>query len=99
MAQPLLSADDFSERFWELIRQSGSDPDKLERLLRKVPRTVIEEYFHEFDRAVANLWNSGVPAYFGNHSDDTQKEILEHIVGQGKEFYADVLAHPERAPI
>jgi hypothetical protein len=60
---------------------------------------VIEEYYNEFNRAVANLWDSGVPDFFGDHSDDTQKEILEHIVGQGKQYYAEMLAHPERAPI
>src|SRR5262249_33668695 len=95
----VLRADDFSEAFWELLRQAGGDPDKLERLLREVPRETVEEYFHEFNRAVANLWDSGVPDYFGDHSDDTRKEIMEHTVGQGKEFYAEVLAHPERAPI
>ena len=99
MSSRLLNADDFSDRFWELLRQAGGDPDHLERILRGVPREVVEEYYHEFNRAVANLWNSGVPDYFGDHSEDTQKEILEHTVGRGKEFYAEVLAHPERAPI
>jgi hypothetical protein len=95
----LLKADDFSHMFWELLRQAGGDPDQLERILRQVPREVIEEYYHEFNRAVANLWDSGVPDYFGDHSEDTQKEIMEHTVGQGKEFYTAVLAHPEQAPI
>ena len=40
-----------------------------------------------------------MPDFFGDHSEDTQKEILEHTVGQGKDFYAAALAHPERAPI
>ena len=95
----LLSADDFSDTFWELLRHAGGDPDRLEEILRGVPREVIVEYYNEFNRAVANLWDSGVSDYFGDHSDDTQKEILEHIVSQGKEYYAEMLAHPERAPI
>jgi hypothetical protein len=95
----LLSADDFSDSFWHLLRQAGGSPEQLERILRGISRETIEEYFHEFNRAVANLWDSGVPEYFKNHSEDTQKEIVEYIVGQGKEFYAEILAHPERAPI
>jgi hypothetical protein len=95
----VLTADDFSDTFWDLLRQAGGNPDELERVLRTVPRETIEEYYHEFNRAVANLWDSGVPNYFGDHSDDTRKEILENIVSQGKEFYAEILVHPERAPI
>ena len=95
----MLSAEDFSEAFWELLRQAGGDPDALERILRSMPRETVADYYHEFNRAVANLWDSDVPDYFGDHSEDTQKEIMEYTVGQGKEFYADVLAHPDRAPI
>lgn len=95
----MLSADDFSETFWDLLRQAGGDPHRLGVVLQGVPREVVEDYYHEFNRAVANLWDSGVPDYFGDHTDDTQKEILEFTVSQGKEFYADVLAHPERAPV
>jgi hypothetical protein len=95
----VLTADDFSATFWDLLRQAGGDPDELERILRQVPREVVEEYYHEFNRAVANLWDSRVPDFFGDHSEDTQKEILEHTVGQGKDFYAAALTHPERAPI
>ena len=34
----MLHADDFSEAFWELLRQAGGNPDTLERILRTVPR-------------------------------------------------------------
>jgi hypothetical protein len=95
----VLTADDFSDSFWELLRQAGGDPYRLEQILQSVSRELIEEYYHEFNRAVANLWDSDVPEYFGDHTEDTQKEILEHTVGQGKKFYAKVLAHPELAPI
>ena len=95
----MLGADDFSEVFWELLEEAGGNPDRLELLLMRVPREVIELYYREFNRAVENLWDSGVPDNFGDHSEDTRKEIMEHTVGQGKEFYAEVLAHPERAPI
>jgi hypothetical protein len=95
----VLSADDFSEAFWALLHEANGAPDQLERVLRAVPREAIEDYYHEFNRAVANLWDSDVPRYFGDHSEDTQKEILEHVVGQGKAFYAQILTHPERAPI
>jgi hypothetical protein len=95
----LLNAADFSDKLWDLLRQAGGDPDRLECILRGVSREVIEDYYHEFNRAVANLWDSGIPDYFGNHSDDTQKEILEHVVSRGSEYYDEMLAHPERAPI
>jgi hypothetical protein len=95
----MLTTGNFSDTFWGLLREAGGNPDELERILRSAPRETIEEYYHEFNRAVADLWDSDVPDYFGDHSEDTRKEILEHIVGQGKAYYAEMLVHPERAPI
>ena len=72
---------------------------KLERLLGAQPKEGIIEFFNEYIRASSNLWSSKLSDLLRGRSDDTQKDIYEYIVAQGKEYYAEVLAHPERAPI
>ena len=95
----LLRAEDFSPVFWELLRQANGNPDQLEQILWGVSREIVEVYYHEFNRAVANLRSSELPDHFGMCSEDMKIETLDYIVGQGKEFYSEMLLHPERVPI
>ena len=94
----MLTADDFSEVLWEQLRKAAGSPKALAEQLRVESKETIAEWYNEFIRAARNLWQSGVPAYLKDASDDTRADIFEYVVGQGKEYYSTILANPERVP-
>jgi hypothetical protein len=93
----LLTADDFSDTLWDLLRESQRSETKLERLLTAQPREVLVVFYNEFIQAAADLRHE-LSDLLREKTDDTQKDIVEYVVAQGKERYAEVLAHPERLP-
>ena len=57
-------------------------------------RPVLIAFHKAFCRAMGNLREElGAPG-----SEDMQKDIFSHVVSRGREFYDEVLTHPERLP-
>jgi hypothetical protein len=91
----VLTAEDFSDTLWNLLREARGNPDALERLLAQQPKEAIAEFYNEFIQAVSNL-RYVLSDVLRDRTDDTQKDIVEYVVAKGKECYAEGLAHPER---
>ncbi len=47
----MLTADDFSDTLWDLLRRAPGRQGELERLLAAQPRDVIAEFYNEFVQA------------------------------------------------
>jgi hypothetical protein len=93
-----MTADDFSDTLWKIIRESRGNEGELEKLLAEQPKEVIVEFYNEFIQAAADL-RYELSDLLSGRSDDTQKDIVEYVVSQGKEYYAAVLADTQRTPM
>ena len=93
----MVTADDFSDTLWDLLCQARGRQEDLERLLAVQPKDAIAEFYNEFIQAAAHLRHE-LAGVLRDRTDDTQKDIVEYVVAQGKERYAEVLAQPELLP-
>ena len=91
--------DTVPAEFWALIAASRGDSQRFRELLKKMSREEIIHFYWTYE-ALANLlrterhWSHVDP----DLSEDGLAELANWVVAQGKEYYRDVLEHPERIP-
>ncbi|CAN0354164.1 unnamed protein product [Phaeothamnion confervicola] len=94
----MLTGDDFSGILWDVLKEAHGTPEGLRTTLMKLDKEEIAVFYTEFLHASSNLRASSLNSHLVTESDDVRKDTYEFIVAQGKDFYDDILNHPERCP-
>lgn len=82
--------------FWALVALADSDFDAFSERLRAMDRASLIGFAWAFEEKAGLLWD---PRYHRNRfSEDDLEDLSGWIVGRGRAFYEDILAHPERMP-
>lgn len=85
--------------FWDIIKQSGGDPDRLMSALKERSTEELIQ-FHNLFRQKMNeayrwdIWGAGY-VINGGLGDDSFMYLLAWLVGRGREAFEAVLADPE----
>jgi hypothetical protein len=96
MSRKPWTPDQIPEPFWQAIAAADGDRDQYLALLKQMNRTQLYDFHVFYDRA-ANYFTS--PPYADpNASEDDIFDMANWIVAQGKDYYFDILAHPEKTP-
>lgn len=96
MARKPWTPDQIPESFWQAIAAADGDRDQYLALLKKMDGTQLCEFYLLYDRA-ENYFTS--PPYADpNGSEDDIFDMAGWIVAQGKDYYFDILTHPEKTP-
>lgn len=78
---------------WDVLSRANGNEEALKGILQSLPRQIIIDFSNEFRRAMTNLYEIEYEA-----SEDYQKDISALIVSKGKEYYDEIVNHPERVP-
>jgi hypothetical protein len=95
-------ADDFSPELWRLLDQAENREDKLKAVLGSLPKADIIKLYKEFHRAKRCLWKASNdwdflrPKAGESISEDEKEDMFAYVVGQGREYYNEIMAHPEQ---
>ncbi|WP_338871431.1 DUF4240 domain-containing protein [Myxococcus stipitatus] len=88
-----------SAQFWEVIHRASGQPNELERILWEMDEAEIARFHEEFVRITSVLQGEPFDRMMGGDvSEDGLMDIAYWVVAQGREFYEDILRHPERIP-
>ncbi len=100
MAEPEapFPTDEVSEWFWSIVEQARGNRARLDALMQQMSREEIIRFGQEFENASMELLGPPFIRYMSVPSEDGMRDIAERVISQGKEFYHEVLAHPERIP-
>jgi hypothetical protein len=96
------TVDSFSDILWGILGWARKSKDTLQSLLWSLPREALVLFHKEFRGALYNLWRASdaggwlIPERDGYISDDGKEDIFAYVVSQGRRYYNEVLAHPER---
>jgi hypothetical protein len=86
-------------RFWELIDLGRKDPEALERRIGEMTEAELVEFFSIWEQTVADLKDDEFTEHMPYpHSEDTLDDIAKWVVGQGSDFYEDVMLDPSKMP-
>jgi hypothetical protein len=84
--------------FWNIIERANKDPDDLEKILFELDKNTIYKFAGEFITAVTELTYDEFCENMDVSSEDSQENIREWIVSQGKDYYERIWNNPELIP-
>ncbi|WP_338871439.1 DUF4240 domain-containing protein [Myxococcus stipitatus] len=88
-----------SDRFWEIIRGANGEAGELKRILWAMTEAEIALFHEEFVRTASVLQGEPFDGLMGEDvSEDGLMDIAYWVVAQGRDFYEDILKHPEKMP-
>jgi hypothetical protein len=83
-----------SPKFWPIIAAAAGDKAKLAAEMQKLGKGGMLRFYLDWRAAARPLH---VPPFQRDGlSDDAVDDIAQYIIQQGKAFYEDILAHPEK---
>lgn len=89
----------FSPWFWELLESSEHSLRSLCRRLEQLPKEQLRRYRLEYDEAKDCVnpcyWEECYPHLSEECSEDHGDDISAWVVMQGRDFFEQVLTHPE----
>ncbi|WP_171468905.1 DUF4240 domain-containing protein [Frigoriglobus tundricola] len=81
--------------FWSIIDESNGSKDKLKSILASEPRVIVIDFYKEFLKAISNLEEIMCG---GGASEDYREDVFTLIVSKGREYYDEIVKHPECVP-
>ncbi len=85
--------------FWDTIAQAEGDDRKMLAILQPMKNSQLREWNRLFEAAGKALWWEPYIEYMGfgslGISEDDMEDQANMVVSQGKEYYLNVLDHPE----
>ena len=91
--------DSIPEDFWLVIEEAGQDRSKFREILKTMNRGHMIRFFWTYEELANRIrteryWHHADP----DLSEDGVYELANWIVAQGREYYRNILAHPEKIP-
>jgi hypothetical protein len=89
------------QSFWDRIESAGRDAGKFEEGLMGLSERDLRELVAQYDGLSQALIVSGYqrfPEEVQEEPPERLKEIANWVITQGRTYYEDILAHPEKFP-
>src|SRR5262245_4529883 len=91
------SDEDLPKAFWDTIDAAGRDLAALRPLLHRMSREELLSFYHAYRQAAEALTDPEYTDHMGE-DEDLIDDISRWVVAQGRDYYRDVLEHPEKTP-
>jgi len=91
----MLKSDKFWCVLWAFINAAQGSKDKLKVVLEAQLKEVVVAFQKMFWRAMSNLDEIQCG---GSASEDYRADTFALVVSKGKDYYDEVVDHPERVP-
>ena|SRR5688500_8233116 len=88
--------------FWTRIEAAGGDKQKYKEALAGLSEEQLKETMAQFDGLAQSLIRSGFdrfPAELRHELTERLEEFANWVITQGRAYYEDVLANPEKFPV
>ena len=95
---PDFNPNQISDFFWNIIERANKNPDNLEKILSESDKNTIYKFAGEFITAVIELTYDEFCENMDVSSEDSQENIREWIVSQGKDYYERIWNNPKLMP-
>ena len=90
----------FSPLLWDVLKQALGDKAKLQGILDGLPKEEVLAFHRDFRRALHGLWSTlesgGHLKHDEDLSEDTLEDMFAYVVSQGRDYYDDIISHPEK---
>lgn len=90
--------DHLSDWFWEVIAAARGDVARMRKLLDELGRGDLLRFHYELEDAVCEFQDEPFSAYLTKNSEDGAIDVAYWVVSQGRDYYHEIFAHPERIP-
>lgn len=80
--------------FWPIVEAAVKDRNALRTALEPMSRAELLTFWRDWSALAYRLREPP----FENTESDSQKELAWWVVGRGRAFYEDIVAHPEKFP-
>jgi hypothetical protein len=93
------SVPEFSDDFWGLIDLARSDYDRYVETVHGMDREALMRFYWNYEDAAAEFKGDPYVKYMSPQlSEDGIDDVAQWIVAQGKDYYRNVVNHPEMVP-
>jgi hypothetical protein len=87
------------EEFWSLVDLARTDAEAYQERLRGMDRKALIRFAWTFEELSSSLGDERYTRHTDpDLSEDALDDLWQEVVGRGRAFYDDVLAHPEKIP-
>jgi hypothetical protein len=91
--------DSIPDDFWQTIEEAGQDRSKFRELLKTMNRGRINRFYWTYEELANRIrtepyWQYANP----DLSEDGMAELANWIVAQGRNYYQNILEHPDQIP-
>jgi hypothetical protein len=90
--------DHLSDWFWDVIAQAGGDVPRMRAILNELDVPDLRRFHEELEDAVCELLDEPFTEFLTDASEDGATDVAYWAVSQGRAYYHELFAHPERIP-
>jgi hypothetical protein len=90
-----------SDWFWDILHRAEHSGEKLREILMKLEKSQVSRFQNEYEAAAIVLADYPYTEYLDDLTRKSEDEIFDltlWVVSQGKQYYIQVLDHPELMP-
>lgn len=99
MSKKLFTPEDISNQTWDALEVARQDRARFREMLKEMSQGALVRLAWDYQESAVQL---KTPAFLKHVdpelSEDGIFELANWVVGQGKQYYADVFEHPEKMP-
>lgn len=87
------------DQFWALVELARTDFPAFVEALRNADRQELIRFAWVFEELASRLGGKRYRKYTNpSFSEDSTDDLWNEVVGRGRAFYEDVIAHPQKMP-
>lgn len=90
--------DHLSDWFWDVVASAGDDSERMRAILEELDLAQLRRFHEELEDAVCELLDEPFTRFMTNESEDGAVDVAYWAVSQGREYYRDLFAHPDKIP-
>lgn len=99
MTYPNESLPDLPDEFWELVKLARTDSDRYLETLKGMDREALIHFYWMYENAAGEFKFAPYIEYVSPQlSEDGIDDVAQWVVAQGREYYWDVINHPDKIP-
>ena len=100
MSFPDESFPDFPAHFWKLVELAKDDHARFKETVRAMKRDELKQFYWNFVDAASQFKGDPYRAFMSDQlSEDGVDDVSQWVVGQGREFYWNVVNFPKEVPV
>jgi hypothetical protein len=87
-----------SDWFWEVIASARGDVAQMQTILDELDVPSLLRFHYELEDAVCEFQDDMFAEYLTKESEDGAIDVAYWVVSQGRDYYHEIFAYPERIP-